>query len=102
MRPVWIRARTDLLARWRSWAALALIVGVFGGIVVAAAAGARRTDSAYPDFLGSQHSYQQFMFTVAFEPGTAAISPEQIASLLPRMVTWGTPSNTKPRTDRKS
>src|ERR1041384_2476533 len=81
MRPVWIRARTDLLARWRSWAALALIVGVFGGIVVAAAAGARRTDSAYPDFLGSQHSYQQFMFTVAFEPGTAAISPEQIASL---------------------
>jgi ABC-type lipoprotein release transport system permease subunit len=37
--------------RWRAWLALALIVGAFAGTVEAAAAGARRTDSAYPSLL---------------------------------------------------
>jgi hypothetical protein len=44
---VWYRFRAELRSRWRAWLALALIVGVAGGAVVALAAGARRTDSAY-------------------------------------------------------
>jgi putative ABC transport system permease protein len=36
---------------WRAWAALAVIVAIAGGAVLAAAAGASRTDSAYPRFL---------------------------------------------------
>ena len=38
-------------ARWRGWALLALLVAVGGGAVLAAAAGAWRTSSAYPRFL---------------------------------------------------
>ncbi|TML92918.1 MAG: ABC transporter permease [Actinobacteria bacterium] len=46
--PVWIRARHELRARWRSWLGLALVVGIGGGVVLAALAGARRTEDAYP------------------------------------------------------
>jgi putative ABC transport system permease protein len=41
----------ELSARWRSWAGLALLAGLAGGVVLAAAAGASRTDTAYPRFL---------------------------------------------------
>jgi hypothetical protein len=46
-----MRLRAELRRRWRSWLALALIVGAFAGAVEAAAAGARRTDAAYPSLL---------------------------------------------------
>ncbi len=45
-----MRLRSELSARWRSWLALALLVGLGGGAATAAAAGARRTDTAYPRF----------------------------------------------------
>ena len=51
MRAVIYLAARELRARWRSWAALAMLVGVAGGAVLAAAAGASRTQSAYPRFL---------------------------------------------------
>ena len=38
-------------ARWKGWAVLVLLVGLAGGAVLTAAAGARRTDTAYPRFL---------------------------------------------------
>ena len=47
----WMFLRTELRKRWRSWLALALIVGAFAGAIEAAAAGARRTDAAYPALL---------------------------------------------------
>jgi hypothetical protein len=48
MTAVWLVVRAGLRARWRSWLALALVAGVAGGLVSAVAAGARRTDAAYP------------------------------------------------------
>jgi ABC-type antimicrobial peptide transport system permease subunit len=36
---------------WRGWAVLAVLAGLAGGVVLTAAAGALRTDSAYPRFL---------------------------------------------------
>ncbi len=41
----------EFQARWRSWVVLVILVAVAGGAVLAAAAGARRTDSAYQRFL---------------------------------------------------
>jgi ABC-type lipoprotein release transport system permease subunit len=41
------RARHELRSRWRSWLGLALVVGMGGGVVLAALAGAHRTESAY-------------------------------------------------------
>ena len=46
MAAVLIRLRAELRARWRAWLALAVLAGVAGGLVIATAAGARRTDSA--------------------------------------------------------
>ncbi len=51
MRAVVDLAAHDLRARWRGWAALALLVAIAGGAVLVAAAGASRTESAYPRFL---------------------------------------------------
>jgi hypothetical protein len=42
--------------RWRGWLALAVLLGVVGGIALMAAAGARRTDTAYPRFLRRSHA----------------------------------------------
>jgi ABC-type lipoprotein release transport system permease subunit len=57
MGAVWYRFRSELRARWKAWFGLALLVGVTGGIVLGALAGARRTDRAYPNFVESQHGY---------------------------------------------
>ena len=53
---IWVRAFAEVRARWRTWLGLALIVGVGGGIVLAALAGARRTESAYPRFAQAQRA----------------------------------------------
>jgi len=44
-----------LRAGWRAWAGLALIIAIAGGAVLAAAAGASRTESAYPRFLAQSN-----------------------------------------------
>lgn len=51
MIPVWLVVRAWLRARWRAWLALAVLTGLAGGLVIAVAAGARRTDAAYPALL---------------------------------------------------
>ena len=51
MRAVIYLAAHELRARWQGWAVLVVLVAVAGGAVLAAAAGALRTDSAYPRFL---------------------------------------------------
>jgi len=51
MQAVFRLAAHKLRAGWRGWAGLALIIALAGGAVLAAAAGASRTDSAYPRFL---------------------------------------------------
>jgi putative ABC transport system permease protein len=56
MPSVWLALRAGLRHGWRAWLALALVLGVMGGAVLAAAAGARRTDTAYPRLLTWAHA----------------------------------------------
>jgi hypothetical protein len=51
MRAVLRLAGHEFRTRWKGWAVLVLLVGLAGGAVLTAAAGARRTDTAYPRFL---------------------------------------------------
>jgi hypothetical protein len=51
MQAVIYLAAHELRARWRGWAVLVALVAFAGGAVLAAAAGASRTESAYPRFL---------------------------------------------------
>jgi hypothetical protein len=51
MAAVLMLLRSRLRRRWRAWVALALLLGIAVGVVLTAAAGARRTDTAYPRYL---------------------------------------------------
>jgi putative ABC transport system permease protein len=58
MATVWLELRADLRQRWRALLSLALLLGLIGGVVLAAAAGARRTDTAYPRLLSWANASQ--------------------------------------------
>jgi FtsX-like permease family len=94
MRAVLRLAGHELRARWPGWMALALLVGLAGGVVFTAAAGARRTDSAYPRFLAASRASDMFVApagngTGGFDdalarlPGVAAIAPIVLLQALP-------------------
>ena len=48
MESLWLTLRAELRRRWRPMLGLAVLLGVIGGVVLTAAAGAERTDTAYP------------------------------------------------------
>jgi ABC-type lipoprotein release transport system permease subunit len=56
MAAVRYRLRAELRARWKASLAVAILVGVGMGLVTAALAGGRRTDTAYSRFLSAQHA----------------------------------------------
>jgi len=58
MSAVWMRARAELRARWRASLALAGVIGLAGGLVLGASAGARRQDSTFPLFRTAQNTAQ--------------------------------------------
>ena len=51
MTTVWLALRADVRRHWPALLSLALLLGLIGGVVLTAAAGARRTDTAYPRLL---------------------------------------------------
>jgi ABC-type lipoprotein release transport system permease subunit len=56
MGAVWLRLRAELRQQWRTSLALAVLLGLIAGIALTAAAGARRTVTAYPRFLRQSHA----------------------------------------------
>ncbi|HVL03948.1 MAG TPA: FtsX-like permease family protein, partial [Acidimicrobiales bacterium] len=62
MGAVWARARSELRRRWRAAAALALLVGITGGVVLFGVAGSRRTFSALDRFVAYTHPVDAFIY----------------------------------------
>ena len=58
MAAIWLRLRADVRLRWRALAGLALLLGIIGGVVLTTAAGAWRTDTAYPRLLSWANASQ--------------------------------------------
>jgi ABC-type antimicrobial peptide transport system permease subunit len=58
MGTLWLALRADLRQRWRALLSLALLLGLIGGVVLTAAVGARRTDTAYPRLLSWANATQ--------------------------------------------
>ncbi len=86
MRAIGVVAAHRLRHGWRAWAALVLLTGLAGGAVMTAAAGARRTESAYPQFLRSTAAADVlvgpantgvggFDFAIGKLPGVTQIAP---------------------------
>ncbi|HYV80172.1 MAG TPA: hypothetical protein VE979_18750, partial [Streptosporangiaceae bacterium] len=83
---VWMRLRSELRTRWRAWLGLALLIGLAGSAAVAAAAGARRTETAYPRFVQAQNGYDLITGGIPgrIDPGRALARMEA----LPEVGQW--------------
>jgi len=86
MAAVWMVFRSEVRRRWRAWLALALLVGLFGAIVLAAVAGARRTDSAYPRLLGWSKAPNLLVFFNTANAATFAHTPPATLAGLPQVL----------------
>src|SRR3984957_16117542 len=74
--------RAELHRRWRAWLGVALVVGAFAGAVEAAAAGARRTDAAYPSLLAWSGAPDVLLFSFPDASGTFAhFSPREAVAV---------------------
>ncbi len=82
MTAVWMFFAAELRRRWRSWLALAVLAGLAGGLVTAVAAGARRTDAAYPALVAFSQSPDDLIDT---GPGQAATFADLSAATLARL-----------------
>lgn len=58
VRVAWYRTRATFAARWPGYVSLALLIGMVGGLAMGAIAGARRTQSSFPAFMGSTNPPQ--------------------------------------------
>ena len=72
---------SGLRNRWHGWLGLALIVGLFGGAVEAAAAGARRTDSAYPQLVAWAKAPDALIYSQTNQPSFAHLAPAALERL---------------------
>jgi hypothetical protein len=78
MTAVWLFLRAESRRRWRAWLSLALIVGVFAGGVVTAAAGALRTGSAYARFLDWSRAPDALVDAEPYNSSFARLSPAAV------------------------
>src|ERR1700722_18711332 len=60
---VWMAFRAKFRHSWRSWLAIAILTSVVGGLVLAAAAAGRRTETAFPQFVAA-HGFDTDVYAV--------------------------------------
>jgi FtsX-like permease family protein len=63
MRAVWLVLVAGFRRQWRSWVLLGLLIAVASAFVLAFTAAGRRTDAAFPRYVGS-HGYDAIVYTV--------------------------------------
>jgi len=87
MAPVWFALRAGMRRRWRALVSLALLLGLAGGVVLTAAAGARRTDTAYPRLLTWAGASQETGLLGGLDPAyfTALAKLPQVAAVATAM-----------------
>jgi hypothetical protein len=71
-----------LRQHWKSWLALAALVALVGGLVMAAAVTARRTAAAFPAFV-ARHGYDAIVYSGHPLPGLARIPQVALVTTVP-------------------
>ena len=82
----WLVLRAEFRRHWRTWLMLALIAGLFAGAVQAAAAGARRTDAAYPSLVAWSHPPDALLYPFPGQSQTFAKFPVAAVARLPQVI----------------
>lgn len=75
-----IRLRAAIRSRWRAWLAIGLLAGLLGGLVIAGAAGARRTRGSYARYLASINGADVYVDPFVSEQGDT-LALDQVARL---------------------
>ena len=70
---VGLALRAEWRGGWRSWVAIALLIGVVGGLVLAATTAGRRTASAFPQFVAA-HGFDAELYATQPEPEVAKLA----------------------------
>jgi ABC-type lipoprotein release transport system permease subunit len=86
VKAVWTRACWEFRSGSRVWVLLAVLIALAAGVAMAAAAGARRTETAYPRFVAAQRGYD-----VSIGGISGNVDPEQARARivrLPQVVEW--------------
>ena len=80
MTAIWLGVRAEARLRWRAWLSMVLLIGVLGGIVTAAVAGAQRTDNAYSRFLRANHGASYLVEDFVPNSDAAVLDPAAVAA----------------------
>ena len=67
-RVTWSRFRATLRTRWPSYLAVALVIGLLGGLAIASVAAARRTQSSFTALLAGTHPSDLGVITAVWNP----------------------------------
>ena len=91
----WYRVRTTLRSDWTAYLAVLLLVGLVGGLAMAAIAGARRTQSAFPAYLSATRSSDMRLQTyyVSSQSGLGGASLTERLARLPQVASVATAPN---------
>jgi putative ABC transport system permease protein len=81
-----VRLRSEIRAHWRVWLGLGLLLGLAGGAATAAAAGARRTETAYPRFVRAEKGYD--LVTGGIPEGEDPEQAHAAIARLPEVAEW--------------
>jgi MacB-like periplasmic core domain/FtsX-like permease family len=77
----WYRFRSTFGARWGGYLALALLVGLVGGLALGAVAAARRTQAAFPAYLASTNPSDLTVLTGVYPAGYPGFDPALIRKI---------------------
>ena len=81
--------RASFRHRWRSWLSLCLLIALVSGLVLAATAAGRRSDSAFTRYEAA-HGYDAFLYATKPIPKIATL-PDVATSTLVRAPYFGDP-----------
>ena len=81
VRVAWYRFRATFRRRWSGYLALAVLIGLVGGVAMGSVIAARRTDSSYPNFLASTNPSDLIVVSRHDERPTRPIFVRQLARL---------------------